>query len=100
MRFVHSGPEKITRKMGPALSLEEISGRLPGCADEVCWIVRRFVPVDLQDTAAATREKRTRAKKKVKAAPQRTLQPALGWLTTRVSRFGHTQFPGPWQENA
>ena len=40
--------------------------------------MRRFVPVDLQDTATATREKRTRAKKKVKAAPRRTPQPALG----------------------
>jgi hypothetical protein len=78
VRFVRSGPEKMTGKMGPALALEEISGRLPGCADEVCWIVRRFVPVDIQDTTTATREKRTRAKKKVKAAPQRTPQPALG----------------------
>lgn len=78
VRFVRSGPEKVTGKMGAALALEEISGRLPGCADEVCWIVRRFVPVDIQDPATATREKRTRTKKKVKAAPRRTLQPALG----------------------
>ena len=78
VRFIRSGPEKITGKMGPALALEEISGRLSGCANEVCWIVRRFVPVDLQATATTTWEKRTRAKRKVRAAPRRTPQPALG----------------------
>lgn len=77
VRFVRNGPETITGKFGPALALEEISGRLPGCRNEVCWIVRRFAPLDLQDAATAARKKKSRPKKKAKPAPRRTPEPAL-----------------------
>jgi hypothetical protein len=41
----------------PSLALKEISGRLPGCKSEVCWVVRRFAPIDVADSASADGEK-------------------------------------------
>lgn len=77
IRFIRNGPETITGIYGPALALEEISGRLPGCKTEVCWIVRRFVPVDIQDDSKATRKKKRLTKKQVKTLPIKPQQPAL-----------------------
>jgi hypothetical protein len=51
------GRDNVTGKFGPSLALKEISGRLPGCKSEVCWVVRRFTPVDVEDSASADREK-------------------------------------------
>ncbi len=51
------GRDHVTGKFGPSLALKEISGRLPGCKSEVCWVVRRFAPVDVADSASADREK-------------------------------------------
>lgn len=75
IRFIRNGPESITGIYGPALALEEIPGRLPGCKNEVCWIVRRFVPLDVQDLAAATRKKQKLTKKEAKIAPKHAPQP-------------------------
>ena len=69
------GREELTGKAGPALCLKEISGRLPGVNSEAAWIVRRFAPVDLQDSTSATREKKPRTKRKPAAAPRRRRQP-------------------------
>lgn len=76
VRFIRNGPESITGKFGPALALEEVSGSLPGCKSEVCWIVRRFVPLDIQETATATGKKRRQPKKQTKAPAKREAQPA------------------------
>jgi len=65
------GRDNVTGQLGPALALREISGCLPGTTGEVCWIFRRFAPVDLQDSTSATRKKKARPKRK--AAP--ALQP-------------------------
>jgi hypothetical protein len=51
------GRDNVTGKFGPALALIEISGRLPGCRSEVCWVIRRFAPVDVVDGTAAGEEK-------------------------------------------
>jgi hypothetical protein len=67
----HGGRDNVTGKIGPAICLKEISGRLPGVDSEVAWIVRRFAPLDLQESTSATREKKPRPKRK--AAP--ALQP-------------------------
>ena len=77
VRFIRNGPESITGKYGPALALEEIPGRLPGCKSEVCWIVRRFVPLDVQENAAADRRKQRRPKKQTRVPAKRTPQPAV-----------------------
>lgn len=68
IRFIRNGPETITGIYGPALALEEISGRLSTSKNEVCWIVRRFVPLDVQDLATTMRKKRKLTKKGVKTA--------------------------------
>ena len=65
------GYDNVTGQPGPAIALEEISGRLPGCKNEVCWIVRRFVPLDIEETTTATRKKRKLTKKGAKTAPKR-----------------------------
>ena len=78
VRFVRNGPETITGKYGPALALEEISGRLPGCNNEVCWIVRRFVPLDVAETNSIAKKKKSVAKKKRAPQPRRRkIEPAL-----------------------
>lgn len=78
IRFIRNGPETITGIYGPALALEEISGRLPGCKTEVCWIVRRFVPLDIEETASAAKKKKSVAKKKRASRPKRKkIEPAL-----------------------
>jgi hypothetical protein len=64
------GRDNVTGKIGPAICLKEISGRLPGVNSEVAWIVRRFAPVDLQDSTSATRKKKSRPKRKAAPAPQ------------------------------
>ena len=69
------GYDNVTGQPGPAIALEEVSGSLPGCKGEVCWIVRRFVPVDIQDIATATRKKRSSKNQKAKAAPKQGPQP-------------------------
>lgn len=71
------GYDNVTGQPGPALALQEITGSLPGCKGEVCWIVRRFVPLDIQETATATRKKRKLTRKNAKAAPKRAPQPAI-----------------------
>lgn len=70
------GRDNVTGKIGPAIGLQEISGTLPGCQGEVCWLTRRFVPLDLQqtNTAANTRSRRNPKKRKI-SAPCRQLQP-------------------------
>ena len=78
VRFTRNGPETTTGKFGPALALEEISGRLPGCNNEVCWIVRRFVPLDIEDSATAAKKKRSVTKKKREPQPRcKKSEPAL-----------------------
>jgi hypothetical protein len=78
IRFIRNGPEKITGIHGPALALEEISGRLPGCKTEVCWIVRRFVPLDVAETNSVAKKRRSVAKKKRAPQPRRKKpEPAL-----------------------
>jgi len=52
-------------------ALEEISGRLPGCNNEVCWIVRRFVPLDVAETNSIAKKKKSVAKKKRAPQPRR-----------------------------
>jgi len=71
IRFIRNGPETITGQNGPALALEEIPGRLPTSKNEVCWIVRRFVPLHIPETAKATRKNLKLTKKKVKTAPKK-----------------------------
>ena len=70
------GRDNVTGKIGPAIGLREISGALSGCRGEVCWLTRRFVPLDLQQTNAAenTRSRRHPKKRKIRA-PRRPLQP-------------------------
>ncbi len=53
------GRDNVTGKLGPSLALKEISGRLPGCKSEVCWVVRRFAPVDVQNGATTSEEKQS-----------------------------------------
>lgn len=70
VRFVRNGPDSVTGKLGPALALEEIPGSLPSCRHhQVCWVARRFVPLDNAGTAAA-REKKTVKRKKRAALPR------------------------------
>jgi hypothetical protein len=76
IRFIRNGPETITGIYGPALALEEIPGRLPTSKNEVCWIARRFVPLDTQQIATAARKKQKLTKKKAKPARKRAPQPA------------------------
>ena len=71
IRFIRNGPETITGKYGPALALEEIPGRLPGCKNEVCWIVRRFAPLDIEETTSVAKKRRSVAKKKRAPQPRR-----------------------------
>ena len=47
---------------------DEISGRLPGSKNEVCWIVRRFAPLDVAETKSIAKKKKSVVKKK--RAPQ------------------------------
>jgi hypothetical protein len=61
----------LTGQTGPALALEEISGRLPGCKGECCWIVRRFVPLDVAETTSVAKKRRSVAKKKRAPQPRR-----------------------------
>ena len=75
IRFIRNGPETITGIYGPALALEEISGRLSTSKNEVCWIVRRFVPLDVQDLATTARKKRKLTNKGAQTAPRRAPQP-------------------------
>jgi hypothetical protein len=72
----YGGYEKITRQPGPALALKEISGSLPACKNEICWIVRRFAPLDLKDALGSARKAKSRKKAKRSQAPIRR-QPAL-----------------------
>ena len=72
------GYDNVTGQPGPAIALEEVSGSLPGCKGEVCWIVRRFVPVDIQQTATVTREKKARPTRKKAVAKPRRLEPVSG----------------------
>lgn len=65
------GRDNVTGQPGPALALEEISGRLPGCKRECCWIVRRFAPLDVADTNSAMKKKRSVVKKKRAPQPRR-----------------------------
>lgn len=69
------GFDNVTGQPGPAIALEEVSGSLPGCKNEVCWIVRRFAPLDVQDLATTTRKKRKLTKKGAKTAPKHAPQP-------------------------
>ena len=72
------GCDNVTGKPGPAIALEEISGSLPGCNNEVCWIVRRFVPLDIEESASAGKKKKSAAKKKRAPRPERKkIKPAL-----------------------
>ncbi|MFM8459348.1 MAG: hypothetical protein ACKOB0_10450 [Chthoniobacterales bacterium] len=78
IRFIRNGPESITGIYGPALALEEISGRLPGCKNEVCWIVRRFAPVDVADVTSVVKKKKSLTTKKSVPTPRRKQsEPAL-----------------------
>ena len=56
------GRDNVTGKIGPSLALKEISGRLPGGESGVCWVVRRFAPIDIQDRAATDRDKQAEPK--------------------------------------
>lgn len=69
------GRDNVTGKIGPAIALVEISGRLPGATGEVCWVFRRFAPLDLEDASGVARKARTKPAKKRRAA-KRPLQPA------------------------
>ena len=72
------GFDNVTRQPGPAIALEEISGSLPGCKKEICWIVRRFAPLDIQESNSAAKKKKSVAKKKRAPQPRRKkLEPAL-----------------------
>lgn len=68
------GRDSVTGHLGPALALREISGRLPGVDDEVCWCFRRFAPLDLQACASATRAEKPLTRRKT-ALAIRTLVP-------------------------
>lgn len=73
----HGGRDNVTGKIGPAVALKEICGSLPGCEGEVCWLVRRFAPLDLRQTDSAEINQRRQTKKKIKTrAPRRQLQPS------------------------
>lgn len=71
VRFVQKGHENVTGKFGPALALEEISGRLPGSESEVCWMAWRFAPLDFDRSASAAAKKKTAAKRKNTHLPRR-----------------------------
>ncbi len=62
------GCDNVTGQPGPAIALDEISGRLPGSKNEVCWIVRRFAPLDVAETKSIAKKKKSVVKKK--RAPQ------------------------------
>ena len=72
------GYDNVTGQPGPAVALEEVSGSLPGCKGEVCWIVRRFVPLDVAETNSVAKKRRSVAKKKRAPQPRRKKpEPAL-----------------------
>lgn len=66
------GRDNVTGKVGPALALKEICGSLPGCQMEVCWLVRRFAPLDLQQSSTTENQKgkRRQRKKSISPVPQ------------------------------
>ena len=69
------GHDKVTCKIGPALALKEVSGTLPGVKSVVCWCIWRFAPLDIQQTATVTREKKARPTRKKAVAKPRRLEP-------------------------
>ncbi|MEX1111654.1 MAG: hypothetical protein WEB31_07625 [Chthoniobacterales bacterium] len=69
------GRDNVTGKIGPALALSEISGSLPGGKSVVCWCTWRFSPLDVQKTAAVTRQKKGRPTKKEAVTKPRRLAP-------------------------
>lgn len=71
------GFDNVTRQPGPAIALEEISGSLPGCKKEICWIVRRFAPLDIQKTSTTMRKTRKLTNRTMKKPPKRVPQPAV-----------------------
>lgn len=71
----HGGRDNVTGKIGPAVALKEICGSLPGCQGEVCWLVRRFAPLDLRQTTTAENKKTRQRQKKKVISPAR--QPQL-----------------------
>ena len=72
------GHDKVTGKIGPALALKEVSGTLPGVKSVVCWCIWRFAPLDIQQTATVTREKKARPTRKKAVAKPRRLEPVPG----------------------
>lgn len=74
------GRDNVTGKIGPALGLQEISGSLPGCQGEVCWLTRRFIPLDLQQTKSAEKNESAGTPRSAKSA-----HPAVNFSRPRES---------------
>ena len=67
--------DNVTGQVGPGLILREIPGSLPGSSKVISWCIWRFAPLDVHETATATRRKKTRPIKKKAASPRRRPEP-------------------------
>ena len=63
--------DNVTGQFGPGLILKEIPGSLPGNSKVISWCIWRFAPLDIEETAAASVEKKGRPKRKKAASPGR-----------------------------
>lgn len=61
----------ITGKIGPGVSLVEISGRIPGADRFTTWAAERFRPLDTHEAISASSRIQPRPKKKRSPTPRR-----------------------------
>jgi hypothetical protein len=66
--------DNVTGQIGPGIILKEISGSLPGSSKVISWCIWRFAPLDVQETASASKAKKGRPKRK-KTTPLRRPEP-------------------------
>ena len=63
--------DNVTGHIGPGLILREIPGTLPGAEKVISWCIWRFAPLDIQESATASLEKKGRPRRRKALAPRR-----------------------------